>query len=169
LNIQERCGMATLNGVGRKAIDPGDLNTFDTAPRYKLIQGPTRLYRFGKPMGKWWFDVSLIDELREDFYDAVYGDVPREKDADGTRSARYGLAVSREWNKFARVATLTLKAGEDLDVFVGPTASQPEWQNLQDGPRLAGGMLQYVIYEINMVPASNFSEMLTSQLWKKWS
>src|ERR1700739_3016494 len=104
--------MATLNGVGRSAIDPLDLNTFDEPPKHKLIRGPVRLYRFGKPRGKWWFDSSLFDTLREDHYDSVYGDAPRVKDEDGTRFVRHALAVSREWNKFAHVSILTLRDGE---------------------------------------------------------
>lgn len=161
--------MAILNGVGRTAIDPGDLGTFHEPPRHRLIHGPARLYRFGKPRGKWWFDASLLDTLKEDFYESVYGDGPRQKNDDGTRFARHALAVSREWNKFAWISTLTLKAGEDLDCFVGPTSRQPEWQNRKDGPMLGGGTPQYVIYEIGKVPASNFSEMSTVSLWRKWS
>jgi hypothetical protein len=161
--------MPILNGVGRTAIDPGDLHTFDSPPKQKLIQGPTRLYRFGKPRGKWWFDASLLQTMKEDFYDAVYGDAPRQKDPDGTLFARHGLAVSREWNKFAWISVLTLKAGEDLDCFVGPTSPQPEWQNKKDGPMLGGGTLQYVVYEIHMVPSRNFSEMSTGALFRKWS
>lgn len=161
--------MAILNGVGRTAIDPGDLSTFDTVPRHRLIRGPARLYRFGKPRGKWWFDTSLLNTMREDFYESVYGDSPRQKDEDGTRFARYTLAVSREWNKFAWMSVLTLKAGEELDCFVGPTSPQPEWQKRQDGPMLGGGMLQYVIYEIDLVPARSFTETSTMALWQKWS
>lgn len=161
--------MATLNGVGRSAIDPGDLSTFDGPPRYELIRGPMRLYRFGKPRGKWWFDSSLLNTMKEDFYESVYGDGPRQKDEDGTRFARHSLAVSREWNKFAWISVLTLAKGEDLDCFVGPTSPQPEWQKRKDGPMLGGGLSQYVIYEISMVPMRNFTEMSTMTLWQKWS
>lgn len=161
--------MAILNGVGRKAIDPGDLSTFDTPPKYTLVQGPTRLYRFGKPGGRWWFGAELFNTLREDFYDSVYGDLPRAKNDDGTRYVRHALAVSREWNKFAWVSVLKLNAGDDLDCFVGPTAEQPEWQNKKDGPVLRGGMLQYVVYETSKIPSRNFSEMSVMELWRRWS
>jgi hypothetical protein len=161
--------MAKLNGVGRTSIDPSDLATFDGPPKYTLIQGPARLYRFGKPRGKWWFGSSLLDVLKEDFCESVYGGGPRQKDEDGTLFARHALAVSREWNKFANISILTLGAGESLDCFVGPASPQPEWQNKKDGPVLSGGLLQYVIYEISMVPLRNFSEMTTVALWRKWS
>jgi hypothetical protein len=170
-SVEESICMAILNGVGRTSIDPGDLNTFDIPPKQTVITGPTRLYRFGRPKlrGKWWFDQSLFSTLKEDFYDSVYGDLPRQKDEDGTRYLRYSLAVSREWNKFAWVWVLTLKAGEELDCFVGPTSPQPEWRNQPDSPLLAGGMPQYVIYEIDMVPQQNFSEISMMSLWQKWS
>ena len=161
--------MPILNGVGRTAIDPKDLSTFDQPPRYALVRGPARLYRFGKPNGKWWFDSSLIEILKEDFYESTYGDGPRQKDEDGTRFARHALAVSREWNKFARISILTLNRGEDLDCFIGPASPQPEWQNNPDSPSLGGGQLQYVIYETSLIPSRNFSEMTTVALWQKWS
>jgi hypothetical protein len=102
-------------------------------------------------------------------WDAEYGDLPRQKNEDGTLYLRHSLAVSREWNKFAWVSVLKLSAGEELDCFVGPTAEQPEWQNKQDGPALRGGMLQYVIYEIGMVPSRNFSDMSLMSMWQEWS
>src|ERR1700692_2860872 len=126
--------MATLNGVGRTAIDPGDLSTFDEPPKYTLIQGPARLYRFGRPTGKWWFDSSLIDIMKADFYESVYGDGPRQKNEDATSFPRSALAVSGEWNKLARISILTLNAGEDLHSFVGQTSPQPEWQKKWGGP-----------------------------------
>jgi hypothetical protein len=110
-----------------------------------------------------------MDILREDFYESAYGDGPRQKDEDGTRFLRHSLAVSREWNKFAWISTLTLNQGEDLDSFVGLTAQQPEWQNKKDGPVLNGGTHQYVIYEIQMLPSRTFSEMSTTALWQRWS
>jgi len=164
--------MATLNGVRRTAIDPADLSAFDGPPKFRLVQGPARLYRFCKPnhpRGRWWFGSSLIDTLKEDFYDSVYGDGPRQKDEDGTRFVRNELAVSREWNKFAWLSILTLSGGEALDCFVGPTSPQPEWQKKKDGPMLGGGHMQIVIYEIGMVPSRNFSETSMMALWQKWS
>ena len=161
--------MATLNGVGRTAIDPGDLHSFDGPPKYQLIRGPAQLYRFGRPRGKWWFDTSLMTMMREDFYESIYGDGPRQKDEDGTRFPRYALAVSREWNKFHWMSALTLKAGEDIDCFIGPIAPQPEWDKKKDGPMLGGGLLQYVVYEMDKVPSGNLSEMSTMALWRKWS
>jgi hypothetical protein len=161
--------MTILNGVGRSAIDPCDLSTFDGPPKHKPIQGPARLYRFGKPSGRWWFDSSLMNTLKEDFYESEYGDGPRQKDEDITRYLRDVLGVSLEWNKFAWVSILTLKDGEGLDVFVGLTAAQPEWQNKKDGPMLNGGSPQYVIYEIGKVPSRNFTDMPTTSLWQKWA
>jgi hypothetical protein len=161
--------MAILNGVGRTAINPEDLSTYGAPPEYRLVQGPARLYRFGHPRGKWWFDNSLLDTLKEDFHESIYGDGPRQKKEDGTRFARHELAVSREWNRFTWISILTLKAGEELDCFVGPISAQPEWQKKKDGPTLSGGGEQYVIYEIDLVPLQHFSTMTTMSLWRKWS
>jgi hypothetical protein len=161
--------MATLNGVGRTAIEPGDLSTFDEPPKYTLIQGPARLYRFGRPTGKWWFDSSLMDIMKADFYESVYGEGPWQKNEDATSFERSALAVSREWNKLARISILALNTGENIDCFVGPTSPQPEWRKKRGGPILTGGFTQYVIYEISIVPSRNFSETTTVGLWRKWS
>jgi hypothetical protein len=167
--------MATLNGAGRTSIDPKHLECFKAPPKYQLLKGPLKLYRFGKRKDMWWFNPSLMKELKEDYLDAVYGHGPMQTGFDVTDALRYGLAISRQWsshkhaNKIVWVWTLTLRQGEALDAFVGVAAPQPEWAGMTGSPELAGGLIQYAIYEIGMVPPQNFTDAPLSSMMARWS
>jgi len=162
--------MASLNSTGRTLPDAGDIPTFAKYPAFTQLTGPLTLYRFGTEHGRWWYGKSLIDEMKSDFYDVTLG-ATRVRDPAGTILAnpRGVLAISNEWNNLAWLCTMTLGKGDSVDCWAEVTAPQPEWQSKPDGRILHGGLTQYLIYDVSMIPANLISKQSVASLWREFS
>jgi hypothetical protein len=93
------------------------------------------------------------------------------RDPAGTILAnpRGGLAISHEWNKLAWLCTMTLGKGDSVECWAEVTAPQSEWQSKPDGRILHGGLTQYLIYDVSMMPASLISKQSVASLWREFS
>jgi hypothetical protein len=151
-------------------LDPADAPTFRQSPHSQPVKGPRTLYRFGSETGKWWYDKSLLDEMKEDFYEITLGE-ERVKNPAGVilGNPRGGLAVSQDWNKFVWLCTLTLSAADVVECWIGETAAQPEWQTKPDGRVLHGGLTQYLIYDATKIPPRLIAKQSVASLWRQLS
>jgi hypothetical protein len=160
----------TLNSTGRKSPDSADISTFLASPTFTRIAGPVKLYRFGGRDGRWWYEKSLIDEMKNDFYELTLGGERQRNPSEVIRTnAREGLAVTREWNRFVWLCTMTLAAGDIVECWVGRTAPQLEFASKPDGRILQGGLTQYLIYDVAKLPRNIVTEQSISSLWMGFS
>lgn len=159
-----------LNSTGRKQPDAADIPTFAAFPAFQQLTGPLRIYRFGSETGKWWYEESLIEEMKSDFYEGTLGGGRMRNPADSILgNPRTGLAVSQEWNKFVWLCTMKLRPQDAVECWAGPTAPQPEWQNKPDGRILHGGLTQYLIYDVAMIPSQQITRTPVAALWREFS
>lgn len=159
--------MPALNAAGRTRIDPAHARNFDGPAKSELLTGPLDLYRFGLQPGLWWYDKSVLTEMREEYLDATLSDA-RSQAVDVMMFPRDGLAVSREWNKFGWVMTMKLQSGQSIEAWVGRTSPQPEWTTLPDGRILNGGLVQYLVYDLSKAPGWIFTKQTTVSLFQQW-
>ncbi|MGO8793497.1 MAG: hypothetical protein ACLQLC_01635 [Candidatus Sulfotelmatobacter sp.] len=159
--------MPPLNATGRTKVDPAHERNFDGPIKRDILNGPQQLYRFGLQPGLWWYDDTVLKEMREEYMEANLNGL-RSNAVDVMMFPRSGLAISRQWNKLGWVTTMELRHGQSLEAWVGRTSPQPEWTNLPDGRILNGGLVQYLIYDVNKAPGSIFSKQTTISLFEKW-
>lgn len=162
--------MKTSNIGLRKEPDLNDRVNFLGNPTRQVLAAQTILHRFGSERGRWWYGPKLLAEITEDFIHAAMDDERvRSPGLNLLNSARYDLAVSHEWNSFDWFCTLKIPAGVSIECWVGPTAPQPEWQAKPDGRILHGGLVQYLVYDLDGFSPSMFKREPVVTLWRRLS
>jgi hypothetical protein len=64
---------------------------------------------------------------------------------------------------------MILGKGDSVDCWAGATSPQSEWQSKPDGRILHGGLTQYLIYDVSMIPAGLISKQPVASLWREFS